>query len=112
MVKNFVPSRGDIVWINFDPSLGYEQGGHRPALVVSSRDYNMMSGFAVTCPITSVVKNYPFEVEVTTPKVRGVILANQFMNRDWHLRDMRFIGKIDSDTLNQVQNLINAIVNQ
>ena len=36
----YIPWRGDVVWINLDPQKGPEQRGHRPAVVLSSSDYN------------------------------------------------------------------------
>jgi len=58
----YVPERGDLVWLQFNPQAGHEQAGHRPALVVSPRSYNRRVGLALFCPVTSQVKGYPFEV--------------------------------------------------
>ena len=52
----YVPERGDAVWINFDPQIGHEQAGCRPALVLSKRDYNGKLGLTVVCPITNQSK--------------------------------------------------------
>ena len=62
MTKIYYPNRGDIVWLNYDPQLGHEQSGKRPALVLSSIEYNQRVGLALFFPITSQVKGYPFEV--------------------------------------------------
>ncbi|HEC97544.1 MAG TPA: hypothetical protein ENI58_05215 [Nitrospirae bacterium] len=59
--RNYVPGRGDIVWLQFNPQAGSEQAGLRPALVVSPRSYNKKVGLAIFCPITSKAKGYPFE---------------------------------------------------
>lgn len=93
MVKNkgFIPKRGHIVWIDFDPQSGHEQAGRRPALVVSPAAYNEKIGLSLMCPITSQVKGYPFEVEI--PKglnISGVILADQIKNLDWKSREAEF----------------------
>ena len=85
--KGFIPDRGQIVWIDFDPQSGHEQSGRRPALVVSPADYNEKVGLSLLCPITSQVKGYPFEVEI--PKglgVSGVILSDQVKSLDWRAR--------------------------
>ena len=60
----YVPARGDVVWLQFNPQAGHEQAGRRPALVVSPRSYNKKVGLALFCPITSRIKGYPFEVEL------------------------------------------------
>ena len=49
----------------------------RPALVLSSSDYNKKSHFIMVCPITSKIKNYPFEIVINQPKISGAILADQ-----------------------------------
>jgi mRNA interferase MazF len=53
---DYLPERGDIVWLQFDPQLGHEQAGRRPALIVSPQSYNSKVGLALLCPITSTVK--------------------------------------------------------
>jgi len=62
----YVPSRGDVVWLSFNPQSGHEQPGHRPAIVISPKEYNGKVGLAIFCPITSKIKNYPFEVKIIT----------------------------------------------
>ncbi len=59
---DYVPLRGDIIWLNFSPQAGHEQAGRRPALVVSPHAYNERSSVALMCPITSRAKEHPFEV--------------------------------------------------
>lgn len=55
MARRYVPTRGDAVWITFNPQAGHEQAGRRPALVVSPASYNGKVGLAILCPITSQV---------------------------------------------------------
>ena len=62
MAAGYVPGRGDLVWLQFNPQAGHEQAGYRPVLVVSPGSYNGRVGLALCCPITSQVKGYPFEV--------------------------------------------------
>jgi mRNA interferase MazF len=51
MIEDYVPEAGDIVWTDFNPSTGREQGGRRPALVVSPREFYDGTRFLVVCPI-------------------------------------------------------------
>jgi mRNA interferase MazF len=60
----YVPERGDAVWINLHPQAGHEQGGRRPAVVLSPSAYNGRVGLALLCPITNQRKGYPFEVHI------------------------------------------------
>ena len=55
----YVPERGDLVWLSFDPQAGHEQAGRRPALVLTRSAYNRRSGLAIVCPITRTAKGYP-----------------------------------------------------
>ena len=58
----YIPDRGDMIWIAFNPQAVYEQAGRRPALVLSPVAYNSRVGLALLCPITARIKGYPFEV--------------------------------------------------
>ena len=106
--QDYVPDRGDLVWLDFNPTLGHEQAGYRPALVLSPADYNIRSGLAVVCPITSQVKNYPFEVPLPDGlQVTGVILTDQIKSVAWFER--RIVYK-DSLPLADFKNVVGNIV--
>lgn len=109
---SYVPARGDVVWLAFDPQAGHEQAGHRPALVLSHLAYNRRVGLALMCPITSHVKGYPFEVAVPEidAALRGVILADQITSLDWRARKATFIGRVPDATLGQVIQLIERLL--
>jgi mRNA interferase MazF len=90
----FVPDRGDIVRMSFDPQSGHEQAGWRPALVISPAVYNRASSLALFCPITSRVKGYPFEVLLPPGlAVSGVVLADQVRSLDWKARSATLAGR-------------------
>lgn len=83
----YVPDRGDIVWLQFNPQAGHEQAWHRPALVLSPAAYNRRSGLMLCCPMTSQQKGYPFEVVmVDEPEHKRVVLADQVKSLDWKMR--------------------------
>lgn len=87
MARRYVPDRGDIVWLQFNPQTGSEQAGSRPALVISPKAYNQKVGLALFCPITSRVKGYPFEVVIPSGlPVSGAILSDQLKSLDWRVR--------------------------
>lgn len=66
MATGYVPNRGDVVWIDFNPQTGHEQAGRRPAIVLSPSAYNGKVGLAILCLITNQAKGYPFEVPIPT----------------------------------------------
>jgi mRNA interferase MazF len=100
---DYIPERGDIVWLDFHPQAGHEQTGVRPALILSPREYNRKTGLAVLCPITSHIKGYPFEVGLPDAlKVKGVVLSDQLKNLDWKERRAAFKEKIPPAVLREV----------
>lgn len=109
--KNYIPERGDIIWLKFNPQAGREHSGRRPALVLSPGSYNSKTGLAILCPITSKEKGYPFEVKINIKeKVKGVILSDQMKSLDWRQRDADFIVKADSRIVNQVIEKISLLI--
>lgn len=87
------PEAGDLVWTDFDPRLGREQGGRRPALVVSPRAFWEASRFLIVCPITSRIG--PFGTSVVLPDglaVGGEILTSHVRSIDTLARPVRPVG--------------------
>jgi mRNA interferase MazF len=102
MPKRYVPERGDIVWLRFDPQAGHEQSGKRPALVISPSAYNGRVGLALLCPITSQVKGYPFEVILPAgSKVQGVVLTDQIRSLDWQIRRAEHVDRVPAAVLEE-----------
>ena len=108
--KSYIPDRGDLVWVDFNPTKGKEQAKVRPAIVVSPKAYNQKVGLAIACPITSVSKNYPFEVVVSDKKISGVILSDHVRSLDWQARNMQFITKAKSKVITEVQNKLLLLI--
>lgn len=109
--RSYVPERGDIVWLQFNPQAGHEQAGHRPALVLSPASYNRRSGLMLCCPMTSQRKGYPFEVVISTEADRdSVVLADQVKSLDWRVRKAVKKGTTSTDviaeTLSKLQTLL------
>lgn len=94
----YIPKRGDIIWIEFNPQIGHEQSGFRPALIISGEIYNKKTGLCLAMPITSRIKGYPFEVNIKTKNIQGVILSDQIKSLDFKLRKIKFCDRIDKET--------------
>ena len=109
----FIPSRGDIVWLTFNPQVGHEQKGRRPALVLSPEEYNHKVGLAIFCPITSRVKGYPFETEIPDNlPIGGVILSDQVKSLDWRERKAEFICKLPQKAVDEVLGKLYLLLKQ
>ena len=99
----FVPERGDLVKMSFDPQSGHEQAGWRPTLVISPALYNRASRLALVCAVTSRVRGYPFEVALPPGlDVGGVVLADQLRSLDWRARRARFAGRAPAAVVHEV----------
>ena len=110
-MKAYVPDRGDIVWLNFTPLAGHEQAGHRPALVLSPASYNGKTSLMLCCPITSQIKRYPFEVEISDGlAVRRVVLADQVRSLDWKARQAKKKGEASNEVIDATFALVRALV--
>ena len=109
---SYIPNRGDVVWLNFTPQAGHEQMGTRPALVLSPEKYNKKTGLAVCCPITSNVKGYPFEVNISGKKINGAVLSDHIKNLDWKIRKAKFIEKASKEVIDQCSMKISALIIQ
>src|ERR1700691_3294063 len=109
MVRAYVPDSGDIVWISFNPQAGHEQAGHGPAVVLSPAAYNAKTSLMVCCPMTTQIKNYPFEVAVAGDNPSAV-LADQVKSLDWRKRRARRKGAISTAELADVRAKIRALI--
>ena len=89
----YVPERGDFVRVVLDPRVGREQSGERPALVLTARRFNQLTGYAFVAPITATARDWPFEVPVPPGgRVEGVVLADQTKSIDYKARCVRFLA--------------------
>ncbi len=96
--------------MSLDPTVGHEQRGYRPALVVSPLKYNAKSGLALVCPITSQRKGYPFEVPLSIDKLDGAVLVDQVRALDWRARKFVYVGKLEIKAFEEVRAKLLAIL--
>lgn len=109
--RKYVPDRGDIVWLEFNPQAGHEQAGHRPALVLSPAAYNRRAGLMLCCPITSRVKGYPFEVPFAPMRAdAGVVLADQVKSLDWKARRAKKKDKASAEVVGETLSKLHALL--
>ncbi len=89
----YEPNAGDLIWLDFDPRIGREQSGRRPALVISPRPFWQATRFAIVCPITSRVR--PFGTSVVLPSglaVAGEVLTSHVRSVDTMARPVSWAG--------------------
>src|ERR1700687_3851734 len=100
------PKRGDIYWIQLDPTIGTEVQKTRPCLILSNNSQNKKGIRVITAPITSQVKSiYPFEAKVLIKGRECKVLLDQIRALD----KQRIASKIDSidlQTMIQVEDAL------
>ncbi len=120
----YIPRRGDIVWINFNPQAGHEQANERPALVLSDEQYNRRLRLAIMCPITTRRASYRTDLDVSIPpevtirgkdstaiiKLSGVIQADHIKSLDWFERGTRYAGDMPDEIVIQVLQIVGTLV--
>jgi mRNA interferase MazF len=109
MAKPYVPDAGEVVWLHFTPQAGHEQAGRRPALVLSPAAYNGKTSLMICCPLTTQIKNYPFEAFIGgTPP--NAVLADQVKSLDWRSRDAKPKGRVSPEQLAEVRAKVRALI--
>ena len=106
-----LPDAGDIAWVNLDPTLGSEQAGRRPALILTARWYHEQSWRAVICPITSKDRVWPFNVALPQGlRTGGIVLVDQVRTIDRSRRMIDIVEKVPEAFLEEVLGRLSALL--
>ena len=97
-----IPARGEIWLVNLDPTVGREQQGMRPVLVVSEKGLNSL-GLSVVCPVTqggqqSRFLGFAVSLMGTGSQTQGIVMCNQPRTIDMAARHGRF-SEVASESL-------------
>ena len=107
----YQPERGHFVFVDFTPHAGLEQAGRRPALILSPLNYNIATGLALACPVTSQAKGGSFEVAIPSgARVAGVVLSDHLRSIDWLARNAAFHSVAPTDMVLDVLARVEAIL--
>ncbi len=103
--------RGDIIKVSFDPTIGHEQAGYRPALVLSDVLFHKTTGTVFCVPITSKKKGFLFEIEIVGKVITGVALVHGARMLDLTTRSFVFVERADTDARIKAQTIMVKIIN-
>jgi mRNA-degrading endonuclease toxin of MazEF toxin-antitoxin module len=106
----YVPEKGDIVSLDFDPSSGAEIIKRRPALVISRKSFNEHTGFAIVAPITTTIRGMALEVVLKGHSIEGAVLVHQLRSLDVQSRGIRFIEKASKSVTEEVTQMATVII--
>lgn len=104
--------RGDIYLISLDPTLGHEQRGTRPVLVISPKMFNDLTKMPIVLPITNggqFARNLGFAVKLEHCKTKGIIRCDQPRSLDFLARHAKYLETIKQDTIDEVMARLNTI---
>ena len=100
----YCPDAGDIIWLDFLQAVANEQAGRRPALVLSPRAFNELTGRCIAWPITRRDRDWSFHVAIPdSDEVSGVIQVDQLRSAFWAQRGSRFICNAPASVLDEVR---------
>lgn len=108
----YIPERQDVIWIDFDPSLGTEIRKRRPAVVLSSKKYSTISGLALVAPITHATNNQLRQLflPVHMQKIDGYINTLQFYTLDYKKRNAEYVDMLPTATFAILQQRIVSLI--
>lgn len=109
-MKEYIPKKGDLVILTFDPSAGHEQQGRRPALIISNEIFNKHVGLAIACPITNTDRNFPFHVKVESENLTGFIMTEQIKSIDYNVRKVKFVERVSDEVMAKVLGIVESVV--
>jgi mRNA interferase MazF len=108
-MAKYIPEKGDIVVINFNPQSGHEQKGRRPAIIVSNYLFNKHTGLAIACPITNTDRKIPFHIKIPeNVSVSGFVMVEQVKSIDFDSRKIKLIEKAPENLINEVLAILDA----
>jgi mRNA interferase MazF len=102
--------QGDIIKISLNPISGHEQAGYRPVLVINNTSHSRLSNMTIVCPITNNDRKSPAHVRLNGLTTTGFVMCDQVRAIDIQAREYRLIETIDDDTLWEVCDIVQGLV--
>jgi len=112
----YIPARGDIVHLRFDPASGHEMKGNHFGLVISQKIFNQR-GLAMVCPISqgAAASERTFGTVVTLmglgTETQGAVHCHQMKSLDWKMRKVKFKEKVPKEIVDDIVMRIESIIN-
>lgn len=101
-MARYVPERNEIIWLDFEPVKGKEIGKYRPALVLSSKEYNQQTGLLICCPISTSIRGQATEVPVNNLDKPSVVASSLIQTLSWKDRSAKKITTAEHGVMEDV----------
>jgi mRNA interferase MazF len=110
------PKAGEVWYVNFHPQVGREQGGLRPALVISNNEFNSVrNDLYIVAPITGTDRGWPHHLGIDPPEGgltrRSVIMCDQQKSQSVE-RFVRMSGVVTAETLENAQAIVGEFIDR
>lgn len=102
MKLHYIPDRNDIVMLDFEPTKGKEIGKYRPALVLSSKEYNKKSDLLICSPISTSIRGALTEVTVNNLEKPSVVAASIIQTLSWRNRKVKWLAQAEDHVMPDV----------
>ena len=104
-----VISQGDIIKFDFNPTIGHEQAGYKPAVVISNETFNRHTNLLIVLPITNSDNEFPLHVPLDSrTKTNGFILCEHPKSIDKTARKIKHIEALPEDIFKKVISIVQA----
>ena len=107
--------RGEIYWADLNPTIGHEQSGFRPVLIISNNIFNQRSGTVIALAITSQPQKagFPLTYELTSKKLpkKSWVKISQIRTLST-LRIKNKLGEVTPEELIQIIDGLHEIINE
>lgn len=101
-MNKYIPDRFDVIFLDFEPKKGKEIGKYRPALVLSSKEYNKKTGLLICNPISTSIRGHLTEVPIDGLEKPSVVASSIIQTLSWQDRKAKFIKKVDHEIFQAV----------
>jgi mRNA interferase MazF len=102
MIKHYIPERNHIIYMDFEPTNGKEIGKYRPALILSSREYNQNTGLVICCPVSTSIRGGLTEVPINNLEKPSVVAASLVQTLSWKERKIKFLVNAEPHVMDDV----------
>lgn len=102
--------KGDIIKVNFNPTIGREQSGYRPAIVISNSNFFDKTGLLVILPITRTDNGFPLHIPLQETVTDGWVLCEHLKTIDASAKKIKYIESVSDEMIKRIDQYVKAIL--
>ena len=101
--------QGDIIEIDFNPTVGHEPAKLRPAVVITDYAFNSRSSMTGVVPIQWKDNGYPLHVPLEADGIKGFACVEMARNVDVDYRGYRVVGVVPAQTMERILSIVKGM---